>query len=237
MNESENNSRHAILSILEDQRKTLDSLRESEAYSRALFEHAAVPIWVEDFSEVKIALDELKEKGIKDFNKYFTENMSEVKRIAAGVKILDINKKSLELYEADSKEELLTSLGNWFIDETWHVFKDELVTLANGGHSFEAKLPVITPKGKIKQLLLNLNVHPDHYESLKIVFASFIDITDRIKAEEEIKKFNEELEQLVNERTKEIVQKNAELERMNKLFVGREFRIKELKDEIQRLKE
>lgn len=56
------------------------------------------------------------------------------------------------------------------------------------------------------------------------------------------KKHTEELEYLVKERTKEILKKNEELEanlkeleRMNELFVGREFRIKELKDRIAEL--
>lgn len=53
------------------------------------------------------------------------------------------------------------------------------------------------------------------------------------------KKHIDNLEKLVEERTYELLQKNEEmeqnlkkLERMNELFVGREFRIRELKDKI-----
>jgi predicted nucleic acid-binding Zn-ribbon protein len=45
------------------------------------------------------------------------------------------------------------------------------------------------------------------------------------------------MEELVEERTNELEEKSAELERMNKLFVGREFRIKELRDRIKELEE
>jgi len=38
------------------------------------------------------------------------------------------------------------------------------------------------------------------------------------------------------ERTKDIEAKNKELERFNKLFVGREFRIKELREKVKELK-
>lgn len=62
------------------------------------------------------------------------------------------------------------------------------------------------------------------------------DITESKKAEEKIKKLNEELEQKVKERTKELEEKYSELERMNKLFVGRELRMVELKKTIEQLK-
>jgi len=40
----------------------------------------------------------------------------------------------------------------------------------------------------------------------------------------------------VKDRTKELEEKYKELENMNDVFVGREFRIKELRDELDNLK-
>ncbi len=61
------------------------------------------------------------------------------------------------------------------------------------------------------------------------------DITERKQTELELEKHREHLEELVKERTEELEKNNAELERLNKLFVGREFRIKELKDRVKEL--
>jgi PAS domain S-box-containing protein len=61
------------------------------------------------------------------------------------------------------------------------------------------------------------------------------DITERKLAEEALRKLNEELEQRVAARTAELAAKNTELARLNKLFVGRELRMIELKKKIREL--
>jgi PAS domain S-box-containing protein len=63
------------------------------------------------------------------------------------------------------------------------------------------------------------------------------DITARKIGEKELQNYREDLEKIVNERTAELIDKNKKLEKFNKLFVGREFRIKELRDTIKELKE
>lgn len=65
---------------------------------------------------------------------------------------------------------------------------------------------------------------------------SFVrDISERKQMDEELKKHREHLEVLVKERTAEIEQQKAEVDRMNKLFVGRELRMIELKAIIKKL--
>ncbi|MCD6117630.1 PAS domain S-box protein [bacterium] len=62
------------------------------------------------------------------------------------------------------------------------------------------------------------------------------DISERKQAEAELRKHREHLEKLVKERTAELEEKNKKLERYNRLFEGREFRIKELRDKVKELK-
>ena len=61
------------------------------------------------------------------------------------------------------------------------------------------------------------------------------DFSERKQIEEQIRKLNEELELRVKQRTSELEEKNTELYKMNRLFVGRELRMVELKERIREL--
>ncbi len=67
------------------------------------------------------------------------------------------------------------------------------------------------------------------------VLSMAMDVTKRKQAEAELKQYQEHLEELVQERTKELEEKNKDLREYNKLFVDREFRIKELRDRVEEL--
>ncbi|MBL7094322.1 PAS domain S-box protein [candidate division KSB1 bacterium] len=169
------------------------ALQDSLTRSTALFEHAAVPIWEEDFSEVKKHIDQIKKQGIEDFETYFHEHPKEIQHISSIVKVRDVNQKSLEFYNARNKTELNKFLPDWFMEESLEVFRSEIIALAKGADRYECEIPVRTPQGDVKHLQVNLAILPDHNEPWDRVFISFIDITDRKKAEEALKRRAQEL--------------------------------------------
>lgn len=63
----------------------------------------------------------------------------------------------------------------------------------------------------------------------------FWEIVERKRAQDNVLKLNKELELRVKERTAQLQEKNQELERANKIFVGRELRMVELKERIREL--
>ncbi len=61
--------------------------------------------------------------------------------------------------------------------------------------------PLPTLKGNLRHHHLEFCVAPGHEENLDRVFVSVFDITERKQAEEELRLYKEQLENLVNKRT------------------------------------
>jgi signal transduction histidine kinase len=84
-----------------------------EERHHSLFQHAPVSLWSEDFSGVGIELRALADSGISDVEEYLTSNPEEVRRLAALVRITDVNEATVLLTEAPDRELLL---GNFRMD-------------------------------------------------------------------------------------------------------------------------
>lgn len=145
-----------------------------------------------------------------------------------------------------SKEEIVNGIDIDKYVESWQIFhfdgtpyRNEEVPLARAllvGEKCSEEFIVRRDNGE--ERIVWANAAPIKNAQNKIVssIVLFLDITQRKKAEVELQKHRENLEELVKERTKDLEDRNKELERFSNLFVNREYRIKELRDEIEKLK-
>jgi PAS domain S-box-containing protein len=95
--------------------------------------------------------------------------------------------------------------------------------------------PILTKAGKLLDIAWSNTTQHDLNGNITGVACIGENITERKNTEARIRMLNEELEQRVLERTSELEEKNAELARINKLFVGRELQMIELKRKIKEL--
>jgi signal transduction histidine kinase len=165
-----------------------------------IFRAAPVSIWIEDFSQAKLALDELSAQGISDFRRYFDKERASLARVAQLVKVCDVNDATLRLYGVEKKEQLLGSLNQILVPESLRIFEEELIAIAEGKLYFEGEFVSKTLPGDSLNILLHLVV-PGEPPDFSRVIVTITDITERKAAE-----------QAVLERTKELERSNQELE-------------------------
>ena len=103
-----------------------------------------------------------------------------------------------------------------------------------GNHIHEYRFAI--PDGTYHWMRDELTLIRDEDGNPKECVGCWLDINERKKAEEELQKLKDELEIKVAEQTKELRKRINELERFRDATVNREFRMKELRDEIEKLK-
>lgn len=92
------------------------------------------------------------------------------------------------------------------------------------------EMVLVSKQKKKVPVSISVSIRQDREGEVIGCFLAITDIT-------ELKKLQEELEKKVQERTRDLQEKIEELERFQRLTVGRELKMTELKEEIEQLKE
>jgi len=178
------------------ERKRADSiLMENAIHYQGLFENSPISIWEEDLSDVKKIFDRLKNEGVRDFSDYFARNPEVLKDCIRHIKIIDINRENIELFDAESKEQIISTFPSDYIDgEDYKSFNEVFASLAEGRLDFETNVEFRTFKARKIHVSMKIHVVPEFKDTLSKVMISIIDETDKVLALEKLT----ELKKIVN---------------------------------------
>lgn len=160
------------------------ALVESELHYRALFEESVVPLWEEDWSEVKSHLDNLPKETRDDLLAYFQNDPARILKILPLMHVKAVNRATLKLYGADSQETLLTHSDRILSGESIDFAIRQVVSLYKTSR-FDAEVNDLALNGKKLHLLVSSSVPAGYKETWENIFNSGYDITERIRMEEE----------------------------------------------------
>jgi diguanylate cyclase (GGDEF)-like protein len=169
-----------VLVTLED----ITARRRAERRLHSLFDASPISLWEEDYSEIKRYFDSLRAEGVTDLQEYLDKHPEAALQCAGMIKVLDVNQRTLDLFDARSKEHLLSNLGDVFRDEMGAHFAKELVDLWNGKLMYEREGINYSLNGEPINILLNFRIMPGHEEDFSWALVSIQDISARKKAEE-----------------------------------------------------
>ncbi|WP_367181443.1 PAS domain S-box protein [uncultured Lacinutrix sp.] len=199
--------------------------------------HALIAVVdITDKEKAEIALKENEEKFAKAFESKVIgkailnkeKKIVEVNEALAHIvglereNMLGRTAQEIRLFNLDSPDNLENENKLWSaFGEKGYVSNMELKYLMDSGRELYILI-------SLQSLQLNNEGH---------VLLTVLDITEKKNAEAELEKHRNNLEELIEVRTEEVRLKNNQLERMNKLFVGRELKMKELKGIIKKLEQ
>ncbi|WP_245424068.1 sensor domain-containing diguanylate cyclase [Methylovirgula sp. 4M-Z18] len=158
-------------------------LSVSEDYAHGLLQHSPVSLWVEDFSRVKQLIDEVRERGIIDFRVFTDVHPEFVQRCMSEIRVIDVNRRTLELFGAPSKQVLLQRLGDIFRDGMAQPFREQLIDLWDGKLFQQREVVNYALDGTELYFLMQFSVLPGREHNWSLVQVALTDITARKKAE------------------------------------------------------
>jgi diguanylate cyclase (GGDEF)-like protein len=164
--------------------ENITALKRAETRYHHLFMYAPISLWEEDYTAIKHEFNQLRAQGVTDLRSYFASNPNAIDRFVGMIHILDVNQKTLDLFEAGDKETLIANLDKVFRDDTKEHFASELVDMWDGKTFYDRESVNFSLSGEPVYVQLAWTLMPGSENNFSWVLVALQDITARKKAED-----------------------------------------------------
>jgi PAS domain S-box-containing protein len=166
--------------------RAYNALAESEKKYRDLFSFMPIAIWQLNTRQMRDMFDSLRDAGVDDLDTYVAENPEFLDEAQASLKITELNERTLDLFGATNREELLEAMPGLWIPrgENW---VDSRKARELGAKHYSAEAKIRRMDGSIADILFSVAfANADDPESLNTVGA--IEITEEKCAKEALER-------------------------------------------------
>jgi diguanylate cyclase (GGDEF)-like protein len=164
-----------------------DAAAVNPAFCRSLFEHTPISLWEMDYSQIRVFFDELRTRGVTDLGSFLDQNPDMLSDCMQAIRVLDANRKSVELFQAQTKDALVLHRVMIFRDVLVRHFRDELVDLWQGRFEYARKGVCYSLMGDPMDVDMRWVVLPGCEADLSHVLVAVTDITAQKRAEDHLK--------------------------------------------------
>jgi PAS domain S-box-containing protein len=200
------------------ERKQAEEILKKEKNRYAfLFENAPIPIAEMDLSKRRKFIDSLKRQGITDLVDYFMNNPDKFAKYLSLIDHMVVNKTWKQLWGMNNvnklpvftnPQEMIESLKNH--PEEYRTTIIHNMDIINGIKPAPLDTSLITFEGKQKKYIRAFYfIAPQELNTYHVIWAA-VDITDRVEAENKLKEYQNHLEEIIKERSKQLVNAEAE---------------------------
>ena len=148
-----------------------------------LFELAPVSLWLEDYSGLHALFERWRADGVTDLRHWLRSDTARVAECSKCLRVLQVNRRTLELFGADSLAQLVDNLHLVFRDDMLDQHVEELAALWDGQTRFSSLTVNYTLSGQRLDIQLNATVLPGHEGAWDRVLISIEDVTARSRAQ------------------------------------------------------
>lgn len=135
-------------------------------------------MWLEDYSELRSLFDSWRAAGAIDLRSYINADPHRIEQCSKCIRVLKVNQSTLNMYAAQSLEELTSRLDDVLRDEMFDAHLEELEQLWHGDNRFQSKSVNYALNGKRLDILLKGVILPGHEDTWDRVLVVVEDITE-----------------------------------------------------------
>lgn len=150
-----------------------------------VFRSATVPMFVEDISQLRQAIAEVKAQGDSDFATWIDAHPEFITQALSLIRVVDVNKAAIQLNAAADRREMLASLDRMLLPESLPCIKGILNAIARGDEYFESECQYRALDGR-HYFCMNQAWIPSPSKPRDFLVFATIDITDLKKAQQDL---------------------------------------------------
>jgi diguanylate cyclase (GGDEF)-like protein len=153
-----------------------------------MFELAPVSLWLEDYSALKQVFDGWRADGVTDLRAHLAQDAERVRQCSAALKVLKVNRRTLELFAAESQQVLEANLDRVFRDDMHDAVTHELAALWSGQLEFANQSVNYTLDGRRLDVHIRGRILPGYESDWSRVLVSLEDVTSAMRSSRQLRR-------------------------------------------------
>jgi diguanylate cyclase (GGDEF)-like protein len=141
------------------------------------FDVTPTSLWLEDYSQLRALFERWRAAGVTDLRRFLEEDPRRVAECSACIRVLKVNRHTLDLYGARDYEQLAAHLSKVLRDDMFQAHVGELEQMWSGQSTFESKSVNYTLAGRRMDILLRGVILPGHEADWSRVLVAIEDVS------------------------------------------------------------